>query len=357
MALLISNSDIESLIDMGDCISALENMYKESAQNRAKELPRPDMHFTYGQDMIYNFASMAGIYPAEDVVAIRIKSDMVSWRERREKLALAPGNRWVGLVLLFSISTLRLLAIMPDGIIQKFRVGATTVLGAKYLARNDAITYGLVGSGWQASAQIDGMTRVRSLKKIKIYSPNPDRRKHFAQEWERTLGIDVVPVEKVEDVCAESDIVGCATNSLVPVIYGNMLGAGTHVTCIRPCELDDSVIQKADLCFVHSFYTKGSIRTPKQVLGSSERLSDTFKEDLHEYGTGSIDWSKMHELKDLIGGAVASRTDNQQITCFVNNFGIGLQFAAVCSFIYKKAKVKGAGNELPDDWFSQDVRD
>lgn len=355
MTLLLSNAEIEGLIDMKDCLAALENMYRDFGRDKAKELERAEAILPHCSDKTYAFASLGGIYPAEGVVALRIKSDMISWGERRTKLPLAPGERWVGLIFLFSTSHTNLLAIMPDGVIQKMRVGATTALGAKYLARRDAQIYGLIGSGWQAGGQIEAMAQVRALKKIKVFSPTPAHRKQFAQQWSARLGIDVVAVESAQEAVKGSDIVGCATNSLLPVLRGDWLAQGMHITCIRTSEIDSSVIQRADLCIVHRLHKDFAIHPQREMIASKESLSQPLEKVLR--GKDNIQWSGMHELKDLICGAVPGRTDDSQITCFVNNLGIGLQFSAVGSLIYKKAREKGVGNQLPDFWFSQEVKD
>jgi len=359
MTLILTNEEIENLLDIQDYLTALENMYGDYAKGEAKELGRVGAVVPKGPDRTYAFKSVSGVYPSEDVVALRINSDMISWGERRVKLPLAPGQRWVGLIFLFSISQIKLLAIMQDGFIQRMRVGATTGLGVKYLARSDANTYGLIGTGWQAGAQIQAVSKVRPIKKIKIFSPNPANRENFAQEWRAKLGIDVVAVESARNAVEGSDIVGCATNSTKPVIEADWLSAGMHVTSIRPVELAKNVLERADICFLHNLFNDSTI-TPPQEIVSKEALSEHINRALSGKSNGNNDissyhWEKIPKLVDLIGGSVPGRTDNNQITCFINNAGIALQFAAVCALVYKKAQEKGIGNDLQDNWFSQNV--
>ncbi|MEL7565904.1 MAG: ornithine cyclodeaminase family protein [Dehalobacterium sp.] len=355
MALILTNEEIENLLDIQDYLSALEAMYFDYAQGEAKEPERVEVIVPQAPDKTYGFKSMTGVYPAKDVAALRINSDMISWQERRVKLPLAPGERWVGLIFLFSLSQLKLLAIMQDGFMQRMRVGTTTALGAKYLARSNASVYGIIGTGWQAGAQIQAMAKVRPLRKIKVFSPNVEHRREFAREWRDKLGIDVLAVDTVREAVIGSDIVGCATNSLEPVIKGEWLSAGMHVTCIRPVELDRSVLERADVCFIHNLF-KGSQIRPSQEIVKKELLSEHINESLKGKRNDDINkWGLMPQLADMIGGMVPGRRDDQQITCFVNNAGIALQFAAVGALAYKKACEKGIGNELPDHWFTQNV--
>ena len=75
-----------------------------------------------------------------------------------------------GLVLLFSTENGEPLAIMPDGVMQRMRVGAANGLGVKYLARKDASTVGILGSGWQAGAQLMAACAVRKIETIRCFS-------------------------------------------------------------------------------------------------------------------------------------------------------------------------------------------
>ena len=130
--------------------------------------------------------------------AVRINSDILTWPHsaaglRRVKVPAAPNNRYVGLVLLFSTQTGEPLAIYPDGIVQRMRVGACCGLGAKYLARADANDVAILGTGWQAGGQAMAICAVRNVKRIRCYSPNRERREAFAREMSAKLGIEIVP--------------------------------------------------------------------------------------------------------------------------------------------------------------------
>ena len=155
---------------MPDCIAVLEEAYQELAEGRGVSRTRSDCITPTGrEDALYSLKSMDGVIPKLGVGAVRINSDIVTWPKkgnniRREKVPAAPGNRYVGLVLLFSTENGEPLAIFPDGVMQRMRVGAANGLGAKYLARKDAKTVGILGSGWQAGAQLMAVCAVRSIE-------------------------------------------------------------------------------------------------------------------------------------------------------------------------------------------------
>ena len=69
----------------------------------------------------------------------------------------------------------------------------------------------------------------------------------------------------------------------------------------------------------------------------------------------TIDFETLPTLADLTVGKSPGRTSSDQMTCFLNNLGLGYQFAAVGSLVYRKAKELGVGMDLPTDWFTEDV--
>src|SRR5438093_9639767 len=130
---------------------------------------------------------MGGTWPAQGVQALRINSDvvthpLVAGKPRRVKQPLANG-RWVGLVLLFSTETGALLAMFPDGVMQRLRVGATSGLGLKHLAGADARRLALIGTGWQAGTQLAAALAVRPLKEVRVWSPRKESREAFVAEY------------------------------------------------------------------------------------------------------------------------------------------------------------------------------
>jgi len=66
-------------------------------------------------------------------------------------------------------------------------------------------------------------------------------------------------------------------------------------------------------------------------------------------------WTTAPELKDVMGRRVSGHKSADEVTCFINNIGLGIQFAAVGSAIYGEAKAKGIGREIPTDWFLESV--
>src|SRR4029077_13314110 len=149
---------------------------------------------------------------------------------KKVRIGAAPNGRFIGLVLLFSTTTGEPLAIFPDGVIQKMRVGATTGLAAKYLSRTDAREVAMLGCGWQAEAQVAAIAEVRNVERIRCYSPNAERRAAFAQMMRGKTGIEIVAAPSGPEAVRGADVVLCATNSWSPVFLADWIEPGMHVS-------------------------------------------------------------------------------------------------------------------------------
>ena len=352
--LVLSNEAIAGLISMRDCLEALEPMYRDLAAGRALLSPRVDnISPSAHPGAYYAFKHMGGTWPARGIQALRINSDvlthpMVGGKPRRVKAPLA-GGRWVGLVLLFSTETGALLAMFPDGVAQRLRVGATNGIALKHLAREDAKTLALVGSGWQAGAQLMAALAVRPFTRVQVYSPRAQRRDAFIAEARAAHPqVQIVAADSAERCVQGADVIMAATSSLVRVIEPAWLEPGVHVSCIKAQEVDQAVLDRCERVFVHARQQSKQI---DYILPGTPNVSA-------EHGWWNAPGNRFDTYPDvgmLVAGTAPGRQRAGEITAFVNSVGLGLQFAAVGALILEKALAKGVGERLPDDWFSENV--
>ena len=244
---------------------------------------------------------MDGVIPKFGIGAIRINSDIVTFPKKgnnivREKVPAAPGNRWCGLVLLFSVDNGEPLAIMPDGVMQRMRVGATNGLGIKYLARKDAQTVGILGSGWQAGSQLMAACAVRDIKTIRCFSPNREHREAFATQMTETLGVEVRPVEQPEEAMAGADIAMCASSSLDAIFFEPWVETGMHMTSIKRPEIEMNALRRADRIVIHNNDEK-PMHVMTRDLANAEKAKDNGWNSV-----GDLDFAKLPTLPELIVG-------------------------------------------------------
>ncbi len=356
MTLILSNDDVEKLLTMDECVAALEDAYKELTAGRGISRTRSDCiaPTSYGEDAIYGLKSMDGVAPKLGVGAIRINSDIVTNptignTQRRVKMPAAPNDRYVGLVLLFSTDNGEPLAIFPDGVMQHIRVGATNGLGVKYMAREDARTVGILGSGWQAETQLTAVNAVRDIKAIRCFSPNKDNREAFCLRMSEKLEVEVTAVDQPEDAIKGADIAMCGTNSIDPVFFKDWIEPGMHLSSIKKPEIEPAAIMASDRVCVHTHDT-----TPILVVAEGVRFQEESKGRAWD-AAQELDFNDFPSLPDLIAGKAKGREADDEVTCFLNNLGLGYQFAVAGSVVYRKAMDAGLGHELPTDWFTEDV--
>jgi ornithine cyclodeaminase/alanine dehydrogenase-like protein (mu-crystallin family) len=355
VTLILSNADVAKLLSMRECIDVLEDAYNEFAHGRGISRLRSDSFApTTRKDALYSLKSMDGVCPKLGVGAVRINSDIVTWPQdghtaRRVKVPSAPGKRYVGLVLLFSVETGEPLAIMPDGVMQRMRVGATNGLAVKYLARKNSSTVGILGSGWQAGAQLMAVCAVRKIENVRCFSPTKANRDTFSKDMSALLNVPVLPVDTAEAAIRDADIAMCASNTIEPIFFAQMVEPGMHISSIKRPEIETAALKRADILLLHShdpapqhLYIKGVV-IPEAATDRGWTIAS------------EIDFDAIPTLPELIAGEAQGRAHEDQVTCFVNNVGLGYQFAAAGSVVYRKARETGLGHELPTDWFTEDV--
>ena len=361
--LLINNEEVERLLDMKSCLEALEIAYGDLLKGDAVYRPRLDVWVPCERpDGYYRWGTMEGASREMGVFAIRMKSDIVHWPDglTEEKYCIRPGT-YCGLIMVFSVRNGEPLAIVNDGVLQHLRVGACAGLGVKYMARADAPVVGIFGSGGMARTYLMAFHEVRKIQRVKVYSPTKANREAYAKEMSEKLGLAVQAVDNPEAVVRDADIVAACTDS-THVVFDEpeWLKPGAHITCVRACEIGPRVVKRCDLSIKLGRNTvdtmdEGMVRLhgnvgymagqPDERARVPNPVVDNYRGDYFSY------------FMDLRAGKVSGRTSPNQITFFINAGTQGLQFAACAGKVYQLAREKGAGRELPTEWFLQDVRD
>ena len=380
MVLILNNHELESAIDMPSGVEALYEALKAYNRKDAARRPRIDIFApTSRTDEFACFSSMEGVVRS-GYYAIRIKPDIISWPEvngvrRRVTYCYQPGL-YGGLILVFRTENAELVAIMNDGFIQHMRVGATAALGAKYLARSNAETVGMIGSGGMARSFALGFAAVRKLRKIKAYSPNGEHLKAYCREMSEKIGIEVAPVKCAQEAVRGSDIVATCTNSMAPVIEGRWLESGMFIANVTRRELDEEVSRRVTLVGYLAFQAD-----PLKLEGFSD---DNFeiRANVMAYVAGQpeererIPAGKETEMAllnarwapcvDWETGKPLGRQSDEDITLLAelagsNSRGLassgiqGIQFAAVAGRAYELASARGLGKPLDRQLFLQDI--
>jgi ornithine cyclodeaminase/alanine dehydrogenase-like protein (mu-crystallin family) len=341
MPILLTDKDVRELLTIGDAIDVAEVALKNFQRGHAVNLPRH--HFYAGSASgTFFMRNFHGAVPALGAAGLRITTDMLGGRSHR------PDQRPFGAFLLFDIESAGLIAVIHDHELQRLRVGAESGVAARHLARADATTVGLLGTGFQAETQLAAACAVRRIESVAVYSPTAERRRTFAERMSQRLAIAVTPVASPQEAIANRDIVLLSTNASAPVLAGSWLAPGAHVTSIVNSdqrfprrELDNATFARAALV----------------AIGYMEQTRQDQAADIFEaIAAGALSWQKICQLGEILTGARPGRDRPDDITVFKNN-GLAVEFVALAVKLYGLARSQGRGEEIPQRYFSEPRRD
>ena len=359
--LLINNQVVEQILDMKGCMEALETGYRDLINERANYRGRYDF-FVPNDDpkLMYRWGTMEGASRSFETMAIRMKSDMLEWPEGKtvEKYCVQPGT-FCGIVMVFSTRNGEPLAIINDGYIQHMRVGGCAGLGVKYLSREDAGVIGIFGSGGMARTYLQAFNLVRSIREVRVYSPTPKNRESYATEMSQKLGLKIIPVERPEEVVRGADIVATCTDSIQVIVNDpNWIESGMHLTCVKANEWSPEIVQASDVIIKMGRPTRQLDEGQMRIGGEAAVVAGN-AEEIKRIANPKVDiFSRDFPLlTDIMSGKIKGRTDRRQVTFFANSGTQGLQFASTAGYVVREAKRRGLGQEIPTDWFLQDIRD
>ena len=352
--LLLDNADIAQAVTLEGCLAALERMYRAVAAGKAVEGTRSQTHVPLDEPGIgYCLKTMDGAIAGSGYMVMRLTSDIidsnaVNGMPRREKLARGPGGTYCGLIIVFRTADLAPVAILHDGYLQLIRVACSGALSASVLSNPEAGDLAVIGTGAQAWWHVRALQQVRSLRRVRVYSPTAANRMAFVQRVAGELGIPADAADSVESAVRGADLVVAATNASAPVLYGAWLSPGAHVISI--VSGDRSHVRR---------------ELDDEVLRRSARVVAHWKVNAMHHGTGDLAgpvdagilrWEDIDDLCDVIAGKAAGRRNGVDITLFKNNGGMGLQFAALAPAVYEQARSMNIGKPLPGEWFLEQMK-
>jgi ornithine cyclodeaminase/alanine dehydrogenase len=240
---------------------------------------------------------------------------------------------------LIDYRTGQLLALMDASHLTAMRTGAAAGVAVKYLARAEASSVGILGSGGEARTEFEAIAAVRSLREARVFSRSVERREEFAREMSERFGVAVTAVGRPEEVTEGVDILVAATNTAGrgPALLGEWLrgATGLHINSIGSTlptqrEIDPDVWSVAH-----------------RVVLDTRKLLEESGDAIAARQAGSLDETKVVELHDVVAGRAAGRTHAAETTLY-KSVGTGIQDVAVAYRVFQQARAKGLGHEVAD---------
>lgn len=239
-----------------------------------------------------------------------------------------------GAVLLFEAAHGRPLAFLDAASITAVRTAAVSALATRLLAQETAGDLAILGAGVQARTHLAALREVRTLRRVRVWSRDPENARRFATEESARHGLRIEPVASARQAVQGADIICTVTAAVEPVLEGEWIAPGAHINAVGACtpnarELDTAAVVRARL-FVDR--RESALHEPGEIL--TPLREGAIGED-HIRG----------EIGELVIGRVAGRTSPEDITLF-ESLGLTVEDLAAARHIYRKALEQGRGVSL-----------
>jgi ornithine cyclodeaminase/alanine dehydrogenase-like protein (mu-crystallin family) len=314
MAIFLREEDVIRLLPINEAIEMVEQGFKEQGNGTGVNLPRE--------------RAQAGTIGVTMMVAALGERGVAGFK------TMGAGKP---LVLLYGGEPRQLLAVMEAGSLGQIRTGAASGVATRYMAREDASSVGMIGTGNQAITQLSAVCAVRPIQTIKAYSRTQERREEFCRTMSDSLGIQVLPVSSAQEAVQGTDIAIAITNvrTLEPVIIGDWLEPGMHINAagansLARRELDDAAVMRCSIIAADAV-DQAKIECADLVM---------------PIDSGILSWDAVLELGQVVTGKASGRASANDITLFESQ-GIALEDVAVAAHIFERAKTEGVGEALP----------
>ncbi len=315
MAILLRESDVKKLGSMKMALEAVEEAFRLQGEKKTDNTPRRRSRLEHGFLHV-----MSASLPTLGFAGL--KSYTTAGQAARFHVLLYGGDG-------------KLMAVIEAELLGQLRTGAATAVATRHMSRADSSSVGIIGTGFQARSQLEGVCAVRTIKTIRAFGRDQERLGKFCKEMSATLGIQVEPAAIAEEAVRGMDIVITATNSKDPVLNGEWLVPGTHLNAIgsnslNRREIDVEAVRRAACVVVDSV---------EQSMLEAGDLASAFEAD-------AFYWEDARELGLVVIGDYPGREDDREITIFKSN-GIAMEDVAIAGQIYQAAQKAGIGEPLP----------
>ncbi len=317
-ALFLTSEEIDSLAMPAEYVEAVREGYRQIGEG-APAYPRQKFRRSDPDGM---FTAYGASLPETGVVGGYMYTS-----------GFGAGDAWF-LTPLFDADSGEPLAVLDGASMNPFKTGAAGAVAVDELARADAETLAVIGSGAQARGQLHTTATVRDFEEIRVYSPTTAHREAFAAEFDDRLDADVSAVDSSTAAVSGADVVVTATKSSEPVFDGEDLDPGTHVTAMGQyaegsMELDVTAIERATY-----------------VPDLRERATFDAGAFLAALEAGAVTEDHIHgDLGEVVAGVVPGRTSDEEITVF-DSGGTGIETAAAGYMLYEKARERDLGSTI-----------
>ncbi len=318
----ISGREVKELVDIQSVNLAVEGAFR---QHGFGNVEMPTKLYLYFRKFEGDLRCMPAYLPEIGMAGVKVVNVYPANPSKGFPTVMAT-------FMLIEPETGRPISIMNATYMTDVRTGAAGAIAAKYLARADSKTLGLIGSGRQARTQLLAITDVFELEKVLVASRHISNAEKFKKIFEGPLGIDIEVCKSYREVC-RADIISTTTPSKKPVIKGEWIEEGTHINAIG-----------AD--------APGKQELAPELLNRAKVVVDAYEQAVHSgeinvpISTGEFSEDRIYaELGEIVAGLKKGRENEIEITIF-DSTGLAIQDVTVAALVYDLAIERGYGRNV-----------
>ena len=320
---IINRQEVERLLPMAACIDVMADAMR-AASSGAVSMPL--RLFTPLADGSGSF----GLMPGSTLDPPYFGAKVISLRFDNPSKGLPTVQ---GYVSLFDHHTGRPLALIEGSSVTAIRTAAASGLATRELARQDACSHGIFGTGVQAVTHIDAVNCARDIRAIVVWGRDPDKTREFARQQSERVQVDVTATE-VPAEAAACDVVSTVTASSEPVLRGDWLRPGCHLNLVG---VHTPQAREVDTC---------AVERSRVYVDLMESALNEAGDILVPINDGAIDRTHiLGEIGQVLAGEVPGRTADTDITLY-KSLGIAAQDLFAAARIYARALADDAGVEV-----------
>jgi ornithine cyclodeaminase len=313
VTLLLCRSDLERLLDVGVCLSALEQGFITGSPVIGPQRIRTDLPGAGTATVL-----IPGLVTGIPAYTVKVNAKFPGAR---------PALR--GVVCLHHLASGELLALADSATVTAWRTGLSAALGTHVLARPDAVAVAVIGAGAQADLLLRGLAALRPLGHLLVSDLDPGRAASFASRHGTGPGMSSEVIGDAAEAARGADIVAIATWSREPLLDVADVRPGTHITSLGADEPGKAELAAGLLRGSHVIVDDVSLAVAMGALGNAGLSS------ANAAGT----------LAQVLQGRVPGRRGTDEITIYAP-VGLPWQDLALTWAAYRRALDSGTGVEL-----------
>lgn len=309
---LIDAAGINAALSPAECIEVMENALRVFDRGDVAQPLRSVIHIPDGSGSLY---TMPAFVAAPRALTVKL----ISIFHGNEARSL-PTHQ--GVVVVFDPVTGTPALLLDAASLTALRTAAVSAAATRVLARPEASTLAIIGTGVQARSHIAALKHVRPLREVRIWGRSPERAAQLVAELEHE-DVDVVVCNDAADAVASSDIVCTVTSAREPVLRGEWLRPGMHVNAIGA---STSATREVDTAVV------AMSRIFVDAIDAALTEAGDLLIPLKEHATEAAQWTP---IGAVLNGDAAGRLHDDDITLF-KSVGLAVEDAAAAAFIAER---------------------